>query len=194
MDQYEVTMAGFGGQGVMVAGQLLAYGGIKEGKNVVWLPSYGPEMRGGTAYCTVVISDKRIGSPIINNPQCCCVFNRPSFDKFAPRIRPGGLLIVNSSLIDVTTDRTDIGEILVPANKMALDAGSPKAVNIAVLGTFIGATGVISYDTALAVLEEKLGKKRDILQANRTVLKQGYDLGQKASGGKKKKAAAREKA
>lgn len=191
MAQFEVTMAGFGGQGIMVAGQLLAYGGIKEGKNVVWLPSYGPEMRGGTAYCTVVISDTRIGSPIINNPYSCCVFNRPSFDKFSPRIRKGGLLVVNSSLIDVTTDRTDITEILVPANKMALEAGSPKAANIAMLGTFVGATGVISYETALATLEEKLGKKKDILEVNRIVLKQGYELGREAAPGGKKKAAQR---
>ncbi|MFZ1683702.1 MAG: 2-oxoacid:acceptor oxidoreductase family protein, partial [Candidatus Zixiibacteriota bacterium] len=107
MKQFEVTMAGFGGQGIMVAGQLLSYAGLKEGKNVVWLPSYGPEMRGGTAYCTVVISNERIGSPIINNPMAACVFNRPSFDKFSPKVQPGGLLVVNSSLINVKTDRKD---------------------------------------------------------------------------------------
>jgi 2-oxoglutarate ferredoxin oxidoreductase subunit gamma len=114
--QFEVTMAGFGGQGIMVAGQLLAYAGIKEGKQVVWLPSYGPEMRGGTAYCTVVISHSRIGSPIINTPASACVFNRPSFDKFAPRVKSGGLLVVNSSLITARTDRTDLTELLVPAS------------------------------------------------------------------------------
>lgn len=191
MGQYEVLWAGFGGQGIMVAGQLLAYTGIKEGKNVVWLPSYGPEMRGGTAYCTVVISDARIGSPIISNPQSAVVFNRPSFDKFSSRIKPGGLLMVNSSLIDVTTDRTDITEILVPANRMALEAGSPKATNIAMLSAFVGATGVVKYENLLAVLEEKLGSKKDLLEINRTVLKAGYELGQKAvkaAGGKKVKA------
>ena len=108
MSQYEVTFAGFGGQGIMTAGQLLAYAGIEEEKQVAWIPSYGPEMRGGTAYCTVVISDIRIGSPIISSPQCACVFNRPSFDKFTPRIKPGGLVIINSTLINVTTDRQDI--------------------------------------------------------------------------------------
>ncbi|MDX9857256.1 MAG: 2-oxoacid:acceptor oxidoreductase family protein [candidate division Zixibacteria bacterium] len=181
MGQYEVLWAGFGGQGIMVAGQLLAYTGIKEGKNVVWLPSYGPEMRGGTAYCTVVISDARIGSPIISSPRAAVVFNRPSFDKFSPRIKAGGLLIVNSSLIDVTTERTDITEILVPANRMALDAGSPKATNIAMLSAFVGATGVVKYENLLAVLEEKLGSKKDLLDINRAVMKAGYELGQKAA-------------
>lgn len=177
MKQYEVTMAGFGGQGVMVAGQLLAYSGIKEGKNVVWLPSYGPEMRGGTAYCTVVISDVRIGSPIINNPTACCVFNRPSFDKFSPRVKPGGLLIVNSSLINVSSDRTDIKQILIPANQMALQGGSVKSTNVAVLGCFVAATGIVEHKTVLKVLEEKLGSKKDLLETNMKVFEAGYQLG-----------------
>lgn len=180
MDQYEVTFAGFGGQGILTAGQLLAYAGIAEGKHVTWLPSYGPEMRGGTAYCTVVISDERIGSPIITNPQCVCVFNRPSFDKFVPMIRPGGLLLVNSTLIDVTTDRTDITEILVPANDMARAAGNVKAANVAVLGAFIGATGVISYKTLKDTIAEKLARKKEVLDINYSVLEQGYQLAKKS--------------
>ena len=176
MQQYEVTFAGFGGQGIMTAGQLLAYAGIREEKQVVWIPSYGPEMRGGTAYCTVVISGSRIGSPIISNPRCVCVFNRPSFDKFAPMVKAGGLLIVNSSLIDVTTDRTDIKEILVPANDMAMKAGNVKAANVAVLGAFIGATEVVGYDTIKATIREKLSKKKDVLQINFQVLEEGYQL------------------
>jgi len=178
--QYEVTMAGFGGQGVMVAGQLLAYSGIKEGKNVVWLPSYGPEMRGGTAYCTVVISDLRIGSPVINNPSACCVFNRPSFDKFSPRVKAGGLLIVNSSLISVSSDRTDITQILIPANQMALEGGSVKSTNVAVLGCFVAATGLVEYKTVLKVLEEKLGSKKNLLETNMKVFEAGYKFGQAA--------------
>src|SRR5512147_1366255 len=147
MSQFEVTLAGFGGQGIMVAGQLLAYSGIKEGKNVVWIPSYGPEMRGGTAYCTVVISDTRIGSPIINTPRAACVFNRPSLDKFAPKVKAGGLLLVNSSLINVKSDRTDLTQILVPCNQMALEAGNVKAANVAMLGAFVAASGVVSYES-----------------------------------------------
>ena len=176
MAQYEVMWAGFGGQGIMVAGQLLAYTGIKEGKNVVWIPSYGPEMRGGTAYCTVVISDKRIGSPIISNVRSACVFNRPSFDKFSPRIKPGGLLVVNSSLIDVTTDRTDITEILVPANQLAIDAGSVKAANIVMLGAFVGSTGLVDHKNLRAVIRDKLGQKKELLEINLSMFDKGLKL------------------
>jgi 2-oxoglutarate ferredoxin oxidoreductase subunit gamma len=180
MGQFEVTFAGFGGQGVMVAGQLLAYTGIKEGKQVVWIPSYGPEMRGGTAYCTVVVSDARIGSPIIRRPKAACVFNRPSFDKFSPMIKPGGLLLVNSSLIDAHTDRTDITELTVPANQMAIDAGNVKVANIVMLGAFVGASGVASYNNLETTLREKLGRKKGLLDINLKVLRQGYDLAMKA--------------
>lgn len=188
MSQYEVLWAGFGGQGIMVAGMLLSYTGIKEGKQVCWIPSYGPEMRGGTAYCTVVVSDVRIGSPIIRNPQAAVVFNRPSFDKFTPTIKPGGLLLVNSSLIDVTTDRSDITQVLVPANDIAMKAGSAKATNIAMLGAFVGVTGLVQYDNLKKVLEEKLGKKKDLLEINFKVLKEGFDLGMTSR--KQKKGAA----
>ena len=174
MDQYEVTFAGFGGQGVLTAGQLLAYAGIEEGKQVTWLPSYGPEMRGGTAYCTVVISDKRIGSPIISNPTCVCVFNRPSFDKFVPQVKAGGLSIVNSSLIDVTTSRTDIKELLIPANDIAMKAGNAKAANTVILGAFVGASGVIDLETVRHVVEKKLSKKKEVLQVNMACLEVGY--------------------
>jgi len=111
--QLETFFAGFGGQGIMSIGQFLAKTGMEEGKQVVWLPSYGPEMRGGTAYCTVIISDQLIGSPIISNPQALVVLNRPSMDKFAPRVKSGGTIIVNSSLIEVTSERDDVDELLV---------------------------------------------------------------------------------
>jgi len=176
MAQHEVMFAGFGGQGIMTAGQLLAYAGIKEGKQVAWIPSYGPEMRGGTAYCTVVVSETRIGSPIVTTPRSICVFNRPSFDKFEPKVRKGGLLIVNSSLIDVTTSRKDITELLVPANTMALQNGNPRAANVAVLGALVGMTGVISMDTLRDTVREKLGRKADVLEKNLKVLDEGYEL------------------
>lgn len=180
MAQYEVTFAGFGGQGVMVAGQLLSYSGIAEGKNVLWLPSYGPEMRGGTAYCTVVISDKRIGSPIINSPRAVCIFNAPSYEKFMPRVKSGGVAVVNSSLITMETSRTDITEIRLPANELAIGSGNVKAVNIAMLGAFIGASGVVGYETVKQVLEEKLGKKKSVLNVNIHVLEQGFQLASEA--------------
>ncbi|RKX25067.1 MAG: 2-oxoacid:ferredoxin oxidoreductase subunit gamma [Candidatus Zixiibacteriota bacterium] len=179
MAQYEVLWAGFGGQGIMVAGQLLAYTGIKEGKNVIWIPSYGPEMRGGTAYCTVVISDKRIGSPIMSAVHAACVFNRPSFDKFESKVRPKGLLLVNSSLINVTTERKDITEILVPSNQIATDAGGAKAANIAMLGAFVGATGLVDPDNLRETIKEKLGKKKNMLATNLKVLDLGLELGRK---------------
>lgn len=180
MSQYEVTFAGFGGQGIMTAGQLLAYTGMHEGKQVAWIPSYGPEMRGGTAYCTVVVSDTRIGSPIINNPRAICVFNRPSLDKFAPRVKPGGLLIINSSLIDATSDRTDITILNVPGNDIAIKAGSAKATNMVILGAFVGATGIVDFEDLKEILTEKMGRKKDLLQINYTALDEGYRLGLKA--------------
>ena len=176
MAQYEVTFAGFGGQGVMVAGQLLSYSGIAEGKNVLWIPSYGPEMRGGTAYCTVVISEKRIGSPIINNPRAVCIFNPPSYEKFLPKVKPGGVAIVNSSLISRETDRTDITEIRIPANEIAIESGNVKAINIAMLGALVGASGIVGYDTVKKVLEGKLGKKKSVLEINMRVFEQGFQL------------------
>ncbi len=179
MEQYEVTIAGFGGQGIMTAGQLLAYSGMNENKKVIWLPSYGPEMRGGTAYCTIVISDVRIGSPIINTPKGICVFNRPSFDKFESKVRPGGLLIVNSSLINVSSKREDIDQLLIPANQMALDAGNPKVANIAVIGAFIGATGILKLKTIEKTLTQKLGHKKEMLELNKQILKTGYEFAKK---------------
>ena len=186
MKQFEVTFAGFGGQGIMTAGQLLAYSGIKAEKKVVWIPSYGPEMRGGTAYCTVVISDIRIGSPIINNPTAICVFNRPSFDKFAPMVKPGGIFIINSSLINVKSDRTDFTQLQIPANEIALKEGNTKAANIAILGAFIGASGILEYKIVHDTLIDKLGSKKDLLDSNLRVLKLGYDLALKLTGQKEK--------
>lgn len=177
MHQYEVMFAGFGGQGIMTAGQLLAYAGIKEGKHVAWIPSYGPEMRGGTAYCTVVVSDLRIGSPIVTNPRCVCAFNRPSFDKFEPKVKAGGLLLVNSSLIDIASTRSDISQLYVPANEMAIMAGSPKSTNIIVLGAFVGASGVVSIETLRKVVKEKLASKASLLETNLRLLDDGYELG-----------------
>ncbi|NIP42799.1 MAG: 2-oxoacid:ferredoxin oxidoreductase subunit gamma [candidate division Zixibacteria bacterium] len=180
MSQYEVTFAGFGGQGIMTAGQLLAYTGMNAGKQVAWIPSYGPEMRGGTAYCTVVVSDERIGSPIINRPQGICVFNRPSLDKFGPRVKPGGLLIINSSLVDASSDRTDIQVMEVPGNDIAQKAGSDKATNMVILGAFVGATGIVEFDKLKETLTEKMGRKKDLLQINYKALDEGYQLGLKA--------------
>jgi len=179
-EQKEVVFAGFGGQGVMTAGQLLAYTAMEEGRQVVWIPSYGPEMRGGTANCTVVVSDARIGSPIINNPLSACVFNRPSLDKFGPMIRPGGLLIINSSLIDVTSGRDDITEVLVPANDIAMKVGNPKAANMVMLAAYVQITDIVGFDMLEKMLTLKMGggKKEKLLAVN----KKAFEEGRKCAG------------
>lgn len=177
--QTEVMFAGFGGQGVMSIGQTLAYAGMRENKNVVWLPSYGPEMRGGTAYCTVVVSDRAIGSPIIDRPGCIAVLNRPSLDKFATKVRAGGSLIINTSLIDARTDRTDIDVVLVPANEIALEEGTGKAANMAVLGAYLGCTQAVQLETVQQLVREQFAKKPQFIDINLRVLERGYALGSK---------------
>ena len=116
----EVVMAGFGGQGLMLIGKLLAEASMTEGKEVSWLPSYGPEMRGGTANCTVVVSDKPVASPVINMPLSLVAMNRPSLDKFGPQVKSGGLVLINSSLIDIGTGRHDVTEFFIEPNKEAM--------------------------------------------------------------------------
>jgi 2-oxoglutarate ferredoxin oxidoreductase subunit gamma len=179
--QYEVMFAGFGGQGILAIGQILAKAAMEEGKHVVWLPSYGPEMRGGTASCTVVISEKEIGSPIISNPRCAAVLNLPSFDKFSPLVKAGGLLIINSSLIDVRSDRTDVDQLLVPANDLAIKAGTSRAMNMAILGSFVGRSKLVSKEAARRSIEEKLGKRKDTLATNLKVFDAGFEVGSATS-------------
>ncbi len=174
--QIEVVFAGFGGQGVMTAGQLLAYTAMEEGKQVVWIPSYGPEMRGGTANCTVVVSDDRIGSPIINNPMSACVFNRPSLDKFGSLLRKDGLLLINSSLIDVKSGRDDLTETLIPANDIALKLGNPKVANMVMLAAYVAATDIVSFDTLGGMLDKKMGKKKELLDINHRAFEEGRKL------------------
>lgn len=183
----EVTFAGFGGQGVMLAGKILAHAGLDEGHEVVWLPSYGPEMRGGTAYCNVVISDKPIGSPIFAAPAAVVVMNRPSLDKFGPRVKPGGLLIVNSSLIDASADRDDIVEVRVPCNEIALGFGSPKAANMAALGAYCGCTRAVTFESVKHLVKETFGHKPQLLDLNYKTLERGWQLGEQGMATAKKK-------
>ena len=183
----EVTFAGFGGQGVMLAGKILAHAGLDEGHEVVWLPSYGPEMRGGTAYCNVVISDKPIGSPIFAAPAAVVVMNRPSLDKFASRVKAGGLLIINSSLIDATSDRTDIAVVRVPCNEVAADLGSPKAANIVALGAYCGCTKAVTFESVKHLVKETFGHKPQLLDLNYKTLERGWQLGEEGVAAAKKK-------
>ena len=149
----DVIMAGFGGQGVMLIGNLLAYAGMEHGLNVTYIPVYGPEMRGGTANCTVVVSDDAIGSPIIRSPQSLIIMNRPSLDKFQPQLEDGGVLVLNSSLIDAgLADSARVKVVAVPCNEIADGLGNTRMANMVALGAYVAATGVLP----LSVVEESL--------------------------------------
>ncbi len=176
--QTEVVFAGFGGQGVMLAGKILAETGMGLGKEVVWLPSYGPEMRGGTANCTVIIADEPIASPIVVHQRDSVVMNRPSLEKFVPKMRAQGYAIVNTSLIQVKSERDDITVVDVPANKIAIAAGTGKAANMVMLGAYVGATGIVPFDALLEQAKHVFQKKPKSIPVNVKCLKEGYKLGQ----------------
>lgn len=168
--------AGFGGQGVLLIGQLLAYAGMNEGKNVSWLPSYGPEMRGGTANCTVVVSDEPIASPVISMADCIIAMNRPSLDKFEDHVQPGGKLFINSSIIDKKATRTDIDVYYVPCNEIADKLGNPKVANMAMLGAYLEVTHAAENQSVLDALLYKLGeRKAHLIPLNRQAIELGAE-------------------
>lgn len=170
----EIIIAGFGGQGVMSMGQLLAYAGMKEGKNVSWLPSYGPEQRGGTANCAVVISDEEIGSPVVTRPSAAIVLNDPSFDKFEPRIHSGGVLITNSSLVTRVSKRVDISIIEVRATEMANELGNVRVTNMILLGAYLANVNILSLDSVIQSLSNVLSpEKHHLIDLNKKALNRG---------------------
>jgi 2-oxoglutarate ferredoxin oxidoreductase subunit gamma len=175
--QNDVIMAGFGGQGVLLIGKMLAYTGMREGKEVSWLPSYGPEMRGGTANCTVVISDRPVGSPVIQSPRGVVAMNLPSLDKFEPMLRPGGLLVINSSLINRDASRDDIRVLKVPANEIAQKLNNPRGANMVALGAYVGASGSVSLEEIEKVVRETFASKPKVVDSNIKALQEGYELG-----------------
>lgn len=165
--QEEFVFSGFGGQGVMFAGQLLAYAAMDEGKEVTWIPSYGPEMRGGTAHCFVVISDRPIGSPLVKNPKTAIVFNLPSFEKYQSIVAPGGLLAVNSTLIPPRDIRNDIHVLRVPATSIADEIGSLRIANLVMLGAVLAARPVLPLDALKHALEGHIpAHRRNMLGMN----------------------------
>ncbi|KPV64154.1 MAG: Ketoisovalerate oxidoreductase subunit VorA [Candidatus Bathyarchaeota archaeon BA1] len=178
-----ITMSGFGGQGLMFIGKLLAYSAMKEGRNVTWIPSYGPEMRGGTANCTVVISDEEIGSPVILRPQALIIMNNPSLERFEPQLQSNGLLVLNSSVVTRPTTRKDIKIIAIPANEIAAKVGNERAANMVMLGAYIAYTKVVSEGSILAGLEELFGKKIALLEENKHALEEGINFAHKMFGG-----------
>lgn len=174
----EILIAGFGGQGVMVMGTLLTYAGMLEGKKVSWLPSYGPEMRGGTANCSVVIADAAVGSPVVTEPTSLIVMNRPSLEKFESWVKPGGLLLYNSSLIDLTPSRKDLRIVAVPANAVADELGNSRVANMVALGAYLGATSVVRLESVVESLKKVIPPRRhDLIPLNRAALERGLEYG-----------------
>jgi 2-oxoglutarate ferredoxin oxidoreductase subunit gamma len=170
----EIIFSGFGGQGALFAGQLIAYAGMEAGWQVTWIPSYGPEMRGGTAHCTVILSDKPIGSPIIRNPTIAVVLNPASMVKYESLIRPGGLLVINSTLVRRQAEREDIASVAVPANDLAAELGNVKMANVVLLGAMLAYRPIVSLDAVEVVLEEHLeGAKRRFIEPNKCALHRG---------------------
>ncbi len=175
--QSEVMFAGFGGQGILLMGKILAHAAMEEGYEVVWVPSYGPEMRGGTAYCTVVIADRPIGSPIIKNPRHLVAMNGPSLEKFAPTVKKGGVIFVNSSLISFGANRDDVDELRVPVIDIANKLGSVKAANIVALSAFIARSGIVPMDTLKKCIEEEFSKKPKLIPLNMKAVEAGEEAG-----------------
>ncbi|MDQ7839937.1 MAG: 2-oxoacid:acceptor oxidoreductase family protein [bacterium] len=153
MAVHEIVIAGFGGQGVLFLGEVLAQAALSEGREVTWLPAYGPEQRGGTAYCTVVISSEPIGSPVVSDPTVMIAMNRPSLDRFEPAVRPGGLIVCDSTLTGRVPERTDVEVIAVPATAIAVELGAARAANVVLLGATLAARPILSAESVRAALD-----------------------------------------
>ena len=173
MVSQEIIFAGFGGQGILSMAKFLAYAAMETDLNVSWLPSYGPEMRGGTCNCTVTISEEAVGSPIVTEPSSVLVMNRPSLDKFEPMVRPGGLLIMDSNLIDRFPIRSDIEIIAIPAQKEAEEIGKKTIANMVLLGALVKKIGVISEEALLKALKEH--GKEEFYEMNKKAIEKGMD-------------------
>jgi 2-oxoglutarate ferredoxin oxidoreductase subunit gamma len=177
--QSEIMFAGFGGQGILLIGKVLAHAAMEEGYEVAWVPSYGPEMRGGTAYCTVVISDRPIGSPIIKNPLHLVAMNGPSLEKFAPTVKKDGIIFINSSLIAFGSNRDDVDELRVPVVDIAKDLGSVKAANIVALSAFVARSGIVPMETLKNCIKEEFSKKPKLIPLNMEAVAAGEKAARK---------------
>lgn len=187
----ETIISGFGGQGALFAGQLLAYAGMDNGKYVTWIPSYGPEMRGGTAHCTVVISDEPIGSPMVRHPSAALTLNLPSMEKYQPLVKAGGLLLYNSSLVQSQATRADIRAVGVPANAISQEEtavllgthGDARLANVSMLGALIEATGLLTLEHLENALAAHLPERhRRWLGPNGLALRRGAAIAAEALG------------
>ena len=175
----DIVMAGFGGQGVLLSGKLLASAAMGEGRQVSWLPSYGPEMRGGTANVTVCIADTPIGSPLVARPTMLLVMNQPSLEKFGSAVVPGGIVVINSTLIPISLEREDCTILYLDAGKMAEAAGAARAANIAMLGALVGLSQVVTKEHCLEVIEKEFQRKPRFVPINLAVFQTGYAEGEK---------------
>ncbi len=178
--QKEIIIAGFGGQGVLFSGQVLAYAAMDAGKEVTWIPSYGPEMRGGTANCTVVIADEEIGSPLVEHPPLAIALNLPSFDKYEESLQKGGTMVVNQSMVDRGAKRADIQVILVPCNQIAEEIGDKKLTNMVAVGALLSVLPEITLKDVEKALESHLpARHKHLLPKNYEALKRGFEAANK---------------
>ena len=174
----KLIFAGYGGQGALLSGQLVAYAAMLEDKHVTWFPSYGPEMRGGAANCSVIISDKRIGSPVIQTADAVVALNQPSFDKFEPQVKPGGVIVYNTSMTDsgLKESRTDIRYIGLPISDIANDLGNLKVSNMIALGCLNEVINAAKPESIIEALKFKLGdKKADLVELNKVAIAKGKE-------------------
>ena len=178
--QTEIVISGFGGQGILFAGQILAYAAMDSGLEVTWIPSYGPEMRGGTANCTVIISEEEIGAPVVKNPKAVIVMNLPSLEKYEPIVKKDGVFIVNSSLVERAVERKDLKVVGIPANEIAERLGHRRLANMVVVGALLGQLNTVPDGTMLSIesviqaLKDHLPERhQQLIPANIEALRQG---------------------
>ena len=176
MSTQNYLLSGFGGQGILFAGKFLAYKGLTEGQQVSWLPSYGPEMRGGTASCSVIVSDEPVGSPIVSNPDILVAMNLPSFDKFESTVVPGGMIFADSTLIERKSAREDVKVFYIPATQLASDNGFPTLATMIIVGKILKELGQFEEDALRAALGKVISAKRaDMLETNLKAMKIGAE-------------------
>ena len=176
MSQTQYLFSGFGGQGILFAGKFLAYKGLMEDRQVSWLPSYGPEMRGGTASCSVILSDEAVGSPIVTRPDVLVAMNLPSLDKFESTVAPGGIIFVDSTLVERKVERTDVTTYYIPATKMAADNNLGNLANMIIVGKLLSVLGAYDAEGITATLGKVISaRKASLLDVNRTALQLGAD-------------------
>ena len=177
MSQTQYLFSGFGGQGILFAGKFLAYKGLMEDRQVSWLPSYGPEMRGGTASCSVILSDEPVGSPIVTRPDVLVAMNLPSLDKFESTVAPGGIIFVDSTLVGRRVERTDLPTYYIPATKMAADNSLGNLANMIIVGKLLAVLGEYDADSIVTTLGKVISaRKANLLDVNRTALQLGADF------------------